>query len=740
MRPLLLVLILAARTAAAATFPSAALPEQPVSGRAFGPAAGNQQTLAIASNGTVAFAVWLDQRTGKTDLYGSRIDANGVSMDPLGILIAPNATGGTVIWNGSQFVAVSESGAEKTFTFITTGGTITGRITKTMNFMSLAATMGSGFDARVLFVGLGRATIVDNDANYVVENVPLAMPASPSLAVAGAGANAFLILHTNAATGNEIFADRIDRNGNFLGTADTGIDLSLIGSTLALAGGNDGYLLVGRGSTNSEVIAVHLNLTGVMTSVRTLRPFQAGIRASVAPPDTPAILRDGDHYDVSWTTSEPGGETHAWHVTEPATINGQDEPVRILDWYGSGYGSAITKIGQEEIIVTDSFRTGVATSIDQVVTVVRFPQHPILASSATKQTTPQVAVSGIGYAVLWNEFGPDGLSHLYVRRFTAATRESIVEVASNEIPQAFTARIAAARGTYVIAWTVSQSANGTAAYLVRRMSAATGEWLDAAPVALANAYEVSLASNGDSVLAAYTIDCSDHCPRARSIAPDTATIFRGAEVVVPGTASAFQLALTSNGSDYLLAWNDSVCVFQTCNVPSRLLALRLDDGGRALDSRTLIIDDTHSFPRSPSVAWTGTTYAVTWDTGDAIDGRHVSSSGITDPIRIVYSRPSQLRASLLVAHGSDLFLFFTSQTGDVISSSAVALDPQTMSAIGNSSVVVAGEQPANGTISAAALPDAVVAVYDRIDTGGGNVGRVFARIYGAPSRHRAVHR
>jgi hypothetical protein len=740
MRPLFFFLALAVQTAAAATFPSAALPEQPVSGRAFGPAAGNQQTLAIASNGTIGFAVWLDQRSGTTDLYGSRIDANGVSLDPLGILIAPNATGGTVIWNGSQFVIVSERGIDKTFTFMTTGGIITGRTTKTMRFMSLAATMGSGFDARILFLGVGRATIVDSDSNYVVENVQLAMPASPSLAVAGAGANEFLVLHTNAAPGTEIFADRIDRNGNFLGTTDAGIDLNVIGSTLALAGSNDGYLLVGRGGTEREVIAVHLNPAGVTTSVRTLRPFQPGLRVSVAPPDTPAIFRDGDHYEVSWTTSEPGGDAHAWRVAEPATVNGQDEPVRILDWTGSGYGTVIAKIAVQEIIVTDSFRAGVATSIDQVVTVIGFPQHPILASSATKQTTPQVAVSGIGYAVLWNEFGPDGLSHLYVRRFTAASGASIVEVASNANVQPITGRIAAARGTYVIAWTISQSATGTAAYLVRRMSAATGEWLDAAPVALANAYEVFLASNGDSVLAAYTIDCSDHCPRARSIAPDTMALFRGAEMIVPGTSSAFELSLTSNGSDYLLAWNDNPCTFP-CDVPfvSRLLALRLDASGRAIDSRPFVIDDTHAFSHSPSVAWTGSNYAVTWDAGDAIDGRHVSASGITDPIRIVYPRPSQLRAPFLIAHGNDLFLFFTSQTGDVISSSAVALDPQTMSAIGDASVLV-NAQPANATISAAALPDGIVAVYDRIDAGGGNVGRVFARIYGAPSRHRAVHR
>ena len=99
---------------------------------------------------------------------------------------------------------------------------------------------------------------------------------SQSVVIAGAGANEFLLLHTNLVPGHHLFADRIDRNGKFLGTADSGIDLNVIGTTLALAGDNDGYLLVGRGVTDREIIAVHLDHTGVMTSQRTLMPFSAG--------------------------------------------------------------------------------------------------------------------------------------------------------------------------------------------------------------------------------------------------------------------------------------------------------------------------------------------------------------------------------------------------------------------------------------------------------------------------------
>ena len=314
MHSLFLALAVVAQIAAAANFPDPISSEQPVSAPIFTSPGGNQQTLAIASNGTIGFAVWFDQRSGHTDLYGSRIDANGVSLDPAGILISTSVTGGTVIWNGSQFVVVSQRGSDDQFIFVTTDGVIVDRKMITQLYMQIAATMGSGPDARILFVGFGMATIVDSHANVVMANIHLAMPASQSLAVAGAGTNEFLILHTNLVPGRHLFADRLDRDGNLLGTIDTGVDLNVIGSTLALAGGDDDYLLVGRGPYEREVLSAHLDRNGMLTSYRSFVAYDASMRVPGNPSARPAVLRDGDHYEVTWTTSEADGEAHTWRV------------------------------------------------------------------------------------------------------------------------------------------------------------------------------------------------------------------------------------------------------------------------------------------------------------------------------------------------------------------------------------------------------------------------------------------
>lgn len=733
MRTLVPVLFLVAHTAAAVNLPPAVTPELPVSERVFIAAAGDQQTLAIASDGHIGFAVWLDARRVHADLFGSRIDANGVSLDPLGIFISTNTGGGTVIWNGSQFVVVSDQGSNKTFTFVATDGTITERKMMTLYGMLLAATMGSGPDARFLFAGLGKATIVDSKANIVMANIQLAMPSSPSFAVAAGATNEFLLLHPNQeAVTHHLFADRLDRDGRFLGTADTGIDSNVIGSTLGLAGDSDGYLLVGRGLLYREIIAAHLDRNGVMMSQKTLVPFQAGLRVSLNPSAKPAVLRDGDHYEEVWTTSEPNGDAHTWRVVEPAAGFSQTEPARILDWTGSGYGTVIAKVGDQPVVVTDALRAGVSTNIDPVAMSI----GNVLSSTATRQTMPQVAVSGNEYAVIWNEFGPDGSAHLYLRRFAASSRGAIVEVASNAEGKAITGRIAAANGTYVIAWTTSVYESATN-YVVRRMSAATGEWLDPDPVPLATAYELVLAANKDSVLAAYTILCSHRCMRAHEIATDTPAMFRAAETIIPGTTTANQLSMSSDGSDYLIAWNDFFCEYPcNANMPHRVLAQRLGADGRALNTKPIVIGDSQNYAAYPSVAWTGDNYAVSWAQNGVTEGRHVNASGFPDAVRIILP---QSTAPLLVANGNTLLLIFISQTDDVHNTLGIAVDPQSLAAVGESSVLVAG-QPYGGTAAAAALPNGFVLAYDRLDIDAGNVGRVFTRVYAEPSRRRAANR
>jgi hypothetical protein len=750
MRPLLLIAAFAANTAiGAAAFPPAMSPEQPASAHAFGAAAGSQLTLAVASNGQLAFAVWLDQRSGATDLYGSRLDASGLPLDPLGIVIATGATGGDVFWNGTAFVVIAEQQLQTTFSFVTPEGVITGRKSKQI-VNQLTATMGTGSDTRILFEGDHTAMILDSQANIVVGGVDLAIPFLELAVAAASSGSEFLILYTMPGADRPLFADRIDRDGKFLGTADTGLTLARTGRTLALAGGPDEYLFVSRGPTDQTGFLAHLDKTGVRKTVGNFAPNDKTLRVSY-PAATPGVVFDGAAYQIAWTTSEADGSAHTWGISEPAGNGVSSPPLsQFLSWTGTGYGVVMAKAGSSLIVITDAFRAGVSTSIDPVVSMTSSPFHPALSLTATLQAMPQVASSSNGYAVVWNEYGPDGSSRLYLRRFSQALAGAPVDAAPIEVAidpngHAIAASVAAAGNTYVIAWAISSTTSSTTGnnYLLRRFSATTGMWLDAEPVPLANADELVLGSNGDGVLAVYTVVCQtyERCLRARAIATDSGAPLRLNETI-PTSVTAYQLSIASNGHDYLIAWNDNFC-FYPCDTlfPSRILALRLAADGNALDAAPLVVDGTPNVMQElPSMAWTGNSYAVSWTRDGSILGAHVSSAGATDATRQILPASFNPLSHRLVAVGASLLLLTTQESyvgAFTTTTSGVGVDPQSLLPTGEPALLVA-DQPPNGSVSAAVLPTGVVIAYDRVEPSAANVARVFTRAFGSVIRRRAA--
>jgi len=747
MRTLLIAAAFIANTATAAVpFLQATSPEQPVSPRVFGPPAGSQLTLGVATNGQIAFAVWEDLRRGRDDLYGSRIGPDGTVLDPLGILIAPSVEKGSVLWNGTAFVVISQVVSSTSFSFVTPEGVIADR--KTMQIDNeFVATLGSGADARFLFVapswsctpGCGdRATILDSQANVVKANVQLpTRPGSYLLAAAGRGSD-ILLLRT-ADNFRHIFADRIDRDGKFLGSADTLLQYSLIGIDLALAGGTDEYLAVSRGATRQQGYLAHLDANGTVKSVRNFTPYDSSLR--VSGPGIPAVFFDGERYQISWT-SEADGLAHTWLASEPAGNDSGVLPLTpIFSWTGTGYRTVITKIGATPIVITDAYRTGVSTSTDPIVSAMG--KNTVISSTASSKEAPQVVSSANAYAVLWSEYGPDGSSHLYLRRYSlagAAIDAAPIEVGNDPTGHGITACIAASGETYVIAWASSVSGDGSN-YVLRRFSATTSTWLDPQPVPLATAEELVLAANGDGALAFYT-QGDQRALRTRAIATDSGAPLRSGETT-PNNGVANELSIAGNGHDYLIAWNDGGCFFYSCDtpIPTRIVALRLRADGSAISQSPIVLDDTGTLPAPdwPSVVWSGNTYVVSWGHDSSLFAAHVSSSGLADAARQIVPRPQSLtfQRPRLVASGNELLLLFTEGNGLDVTMSAIGINSEGLAPTGESALLN-DNQRYDDAFSTAAVPGGLVIAYDRIDPAAANVSRVFTRTFAGIKRRRAT--
>ncbi len=78
------------------------------------PAGGSQLFPSVGWNGTEWLAVWQDHRSNvNRAIFGARISAAGVVLDPFGVELAPSSTTGSpdVVWTGSAWLVVYEDAA-----------------------------------------------------------------------------------------------------------------------------------------------------------------------------------------------------------------------------------------------------------------------------------------------------------------------------------------------------------------------------------------------------------------------------------------------------------------------------------------------------------------------------------------------------------------------------------------------------------------------------------------------------
>jgi len=488
-------------TIAGSTFaaPVAMTPERRVSQPVLAPAAADQHVRGVASSDQIALAIWDDGRSGVGNLYATRIDANGNVLDPSGILIPQAAGARGVIWNGNAFVIISSD-----LIFVAPDGTILKR--KPLSTTQFMARSGSGAGVRMLFVSGTHGIILDGNGDVVTSSVEL-WPSDvlATFLVAGGSSSEFLVLYNWL---GKLFASRIDRDGKRLSSVESGIDRDRLGRVPAIAGNANGWLAAGRGTY--QMTTFPLDGNGVLRGIPTALESPQEIYDSVPP----TIVAAGDSYLVTWTTNSPPSApvfsldtpslTSMVRIGASGTLLAPSMQRR-ESYTGAGFETAATMIGSKWLILS-SEKHGKATGIDPIARVLSDTLEEIVApfsatSTPTWQTTPRAASTASNYAVVWTEYGPDPAIHVRLRRFSlnaipidAAPIEVTADVPEYVPP---TAQIVAAGDTYVVAWPVP------AGYNMRRLSASTGLWLDAAPIVFDLASDLVIGGNGEGAIAVY---------------------------------------------------------------------------------------------------------------------------------------------------------------------------------------------------------------------------------------------
>jgi len=405
------------------------------SGIAISTAAENQYFPDISFDGTNYMVVWQDERSDTFDIYGSRVDQNGIVLDPSGIKIS-GATDEqhypSIDFDGTNyFVAWFDNRA------------------------------GTGYDIY--------GTLLGTDGSVLnTSGIPISTAADaqrlPSVSFGGTD---FIIIWYDRRDGsnNDIFGARVNHSG--VVQDPSGIHISNIDAqqtSPAVISYSGQWLVVWKDNRNgnyADIYGSRINPSGTVTD-----PSGILIASSAGAQGKPAVAFDGTNYLVVWQEDRGGGppfDIYGMRITpggyyldtDPipiSTVSGSQEypavafdndSIYLVVWQddrsGSGYdiyGARVTTSGNvldppgiaistatgrqrfpsvafdgtNFLVVWGDERGGSSTD-DIYGTLVEpdgnvvSPSGNVIADDANWQDNPSVAFDGTNYLVVWDDFG-----------------------------------------------------------------------------------------------------------------------------------------------------------------------------------------------------------------------------------------------------------------------------------------------------------------------------------------------
>jgi hypothetical protein len=305
-----------------------------------------------------------------------------------------------------------------------------------------------------------------------------------------------------------------------------------------------------------------------------------------------------------------------------------------------------------------------------------------IASETRSQGWPHVASNGTDYLVTWYLRGTDGFDDVYARRVSSTG--TLLDTADIPVATGYgyneTSPVVASNGSvYVVAWADSRATNSHI-YATRISNA--GVVLDGTGVAVSSAtleFSPVIASNGTDFFIAW-LDFRNSGSRdvygTRVTASGSISVVDSAGLAVSTTSTIQENypAVSSNGTDYLVAWTawiTSPSTFQTraCRISSSAAS-----SSAVVDTTSLVLSTAANYKR-PTVARAGTDYLVAWEGNGSTTGTTtlynawVSSTGtITSgsgfPISTALSSLNQIEPAV-ASNGSSYLVVWTDMSSGI---------------------------------------------------------------------------
>ena len=715
--------------AAALAFPRPTSPPQPVSSLTWSAPAQRQTTPAMASNGSLRFVVWLDERR-RLITFGTRVALDGTPLDPYGIMIPDITSPEAVIWTGEDFAVIGRTRTGRGVVFVGTDATVSASnpvdVPPVYRFQAVSS---PGPEARLLFVRYDSNTILyarivsargDLLASIATPlSAPLAAPPLGSRMIGAGRRNDFAIFGPSATV-------RIDRDGRVLANRAVSWPFQYFFSDNIAVAGNDGqgFLLLQQhplyGESDPTVLACQLDDNAALTGKTATLPLPWFWRLTQY---RPVIAPSGQGYIVVNEGLYGDNRPHEY-VTELSF----DLTARTREVPDAGVPLLLAMEGGPALVVASK---GAALYLQPLSEPLATAAPLLLNLSPPTQIEVAVAATPNGYAVAWLEQKAFQLWQTHIRRFSIAGEpldSAPLEVAPPVANLSLTSpALTATADVYVI--------NG------RRLQASTGQWIDGAEIpgviaAASNGRHALLAVMGSTGAALQQLSSLGGMPAPPVPLPSSAA---GSAVI------AFRVNLASNGTDYLVVWNASyTCYFECISPPTPIYALHVRADGTWIDAAPIQLSPNGW---TPSVAWAGGSYVVTWTAPAGVHATRVGTrgnalDGTGDGVVVDVTSRYEEAAASVVSLGRDAMLLIRHRTYDGDGATfwvGVRFDPSDLSSV---ATAVRTTLASDYSAAAASVGGRLVLAYStNLGASTGYVWRAYVQQFADPiSRRRVIAR
>ncbi|HLL52939.1 MAG TPA: hypothetical protein VK447_05295, partial [Myxococcaceae bacterium] len=754
-------------------------PEQSVDSPVNGPSNALQISPSVAFNGTGYLVVWQDDRAGvDSDIYGTRVAADGTVLDTSGIAIkwGPHKQRNpTVASDGSGYLVVWEESGRDWFIDIH-GARVAadGTVLDPEGFVISAGT-GSGYRPRVASNGAGYLVVWSDGRNrgeaytdiygarvgadgVVLDPEGLALCAcpraqeEPSVASDGSG---YLVAWEDVRSGSwDIYGTRVSADGTV--HEPSGLPLSTVTEeqvTPAVASNGAGYLVAWndtRGGDSRNIYATRVGSDGAVHDPSGLLLSTLG-----ANPNLPAVASNGTGYLVAWERWSADNTSSDLMATRVGADGAVLDPAGLMLSRAPGYQRtpALTSNGTGYLVVWGDSRGASFDIYAARVTAdgrVEDSGGLLLTGGANNQTSAAVASNGTGFLVAWTD-DREGFSVVYAVRLGADG--AVLDPSGLRLGgagRAFMPSVASNRSGYLVAWQEWTRGTGGHWDLYATRVSASGTVQDPGGLAISieprDQRAPSVGSDGSNYLIAWTDYRSGNIPDvyATVVGADGRVHHpSGVAISADGVSREEFPSVGSNGDGYLVAWADS-----REGVPA-IHATRVTRAGEVRDPSGLLLSMGPMREEQPVVASNGSGYLVAWTdargleaTRSDIYATRVSPAGAVEDSTglALCAEVGDQGAPRVAVHGSEYLVAWEDQRAgggrQEVYATRVAADGTVRDPSG---VVLSSEETATNRPAVAVLGNRAVVAYDRFDPGPGlRAYRVRTRVLtldGAPPGH-----